>query len=285
MHILHRSLIPKDFTYYRTGSKVFYEYYRDCTNIKTLLTWDNFEFIKAWRMFGNFYSIIAEKLDREPTHAFFRKQWIDHGIIFWSPRRRTEKPKWWISLPKWILKPLLHSSRSAFSVLDQSDYWNKWSPNARAHRRKVHTLITAGKLEIKSITDPYEYLEIYKKTKIKDPYKEYLIWWCERKFIHGTENMRIYMAYVDNMALAGAIFIDEGVTSEYFTSFYHEDSKPYHLGIALMDRWFLDSYQKWVKYCDLDHMVESKNPGGYTKFKESIADYETYFHDMWIKFF
>ena len=58
------------------------------------------------------------------------------------------------------------------------------------------------------------------------------------------ENTRIYVAYIDNKLLAAAIFIDEGVTSEYFTSFYAKESHTYHLGIALMDRWFYDSYKK-----------------------------------------
>ena len=63
-------------------------------------------------------------------------------------------------------------------------------------------------------------------------------------FHDSPEQLRIYIAYVDNIPLAGALFIDEGVTSEYFTSFYAKESHPYHLGVALMDRWFLDSYKK-----------------------------------------
>ena len=88
--------------------------------------------------------------------------------------------------------------------------------------------------------------------------------------------------------MAGALFIDEGVTSEYWASFYHHDSRPFHLGIAIMDRWFLDSYKKSIQYCDLDHMQDEgqlASYAGYTEFKSSIADYDVYFHDMWIKIF
>lgn len=52
------------------------------------------------------------------------------------------------------------------------------------------------------------------------------------------------MITIDGKVLAGAIFIDEDVTSEYFTSFYSRDAYEYHLGIAMMDAWFLDSYEK-----------------------------------------
>ena len=65
-----------------------------------------------------------------------------------------------------------------------------------------------------------------------------------RKLLKDRESgYRIYTASVGGRVLAGAIFIDEGVTSEYWVSFYHRDSHPYHLGIALLDRWFLDSYE------------------------------------------
>ncbi len=100
-----------------------------------------------------------------------------------------------------------------------------------------------GKLRIEKITDPQIYLDIYRKTRVPDPHKEYITGWCEKKFAIGMEGIHIYIAYIDDVPLAGAIFIDEGVTSEYFTSFYSRESHPYHLGIALMDQWFLDSYK------------------------------------------
>lgn len=219
-----------------------------------------------------------------------KKLGIKHGIIFWWPMRMTQKPKWWFRFPRILLQyyEYFHSTRSAFSVLDRADYWNKWSPTARAHRRKILGFIESGKLRIDCITDPQVYLDIYKNVRVPDPNKAYLTQWCQRKFALGTENIRIYIAYIDDAPLAGAIFIDEGVTSEYFTSFYSRESHPYHLWIAIMDRWFLDSYEKWIQYCDLDHMrdrFQSSSYAGYTKFKESIADYDVYFHDMWIKIF
>ena len=54
----------------------------------------------------------------------------------------------------------------------------------------------------------------------------------------------MYVIEVEGRILAGALFIDMGTTSEYWVSSYHRDGYPYHLGIAMMDRWFLDSYKK-----------------------------------------
>lgn len=158
-----------------------------------------------------------------------------------------------------MTRRLLHSSHSAFSLLDRSDYWNKWSPNARAHRRKIQDLIGEKRLQIIQTKDTELFLNIYSHTDIPDPNKDQLIDWLKKSFAISLDDMRIYIAYVDDIPLAGAIFIDEGVTTEYFTSFYHHDSKIYHLGIALMDRWFHDSYEKGMKYCDFDHMYDGRH--------------------------
>lgn len=291
MKTLDRSDIPEDFTYYRSGSRVFYEYYKKYTKMIVFRIGKWYEFIKAWRIIGNIYRVNVEKIDQEPTVEMVRKQGIKHGVIWWWPMHKKEKPKGWFRLPTFLAKENFHSSRSAFSILDREDYWNKWVPSARAHRRKVHGLIEKWVLRIEQTLDMNVYLEAYKKTKVPDPFKSWLIRWSEGvRDLKLEENTRIYVAYIDNKLLAAAIFIDEGVTSEYFTSFYAKESHPYHLGIALMDRWFGDSYKKWIKYCDLDHMHESGqstlgNTKGYTKFKESIVDHDVYFHDMWIKFF
>jgi hypothetical protein len=264
------------------------DYYKEFTKLKIIETGEWSQFIKAGRITEKFYSVIAEKIDIEPSQEFLARYGISHGMVFWMPMRRIEKPKWWLQMPRYFAKNSVHSSRSAFSILDREDYWMKWSPKARAHRRKILEYIKSWKLRIDRISDWYAYLDIYKNMKVPDPFQDFIIKWCEKKFTQWLDNLRIYIAYIDDKPLAGGIFIDDGVTSEYFTSFYHEDSKPYHLGIAMMDRWMFDSYEKWVKYCDLDHMRDnwqSLGYAGYTKFKSSIADYDVYFHDMWVKIF
>lgn len=291
MKTLHRSDIPMDFSYYRTGSKVFFDYYAKYTRTHTVHVDNGFSFMKMGKIFWtNIYSIIAEKIDREPSIRDLHDLWVRHGIIFWWPMRTVSQPKWWFRIPSFFVRylELFHSTRSAFSLLDRPDYWNKWSPKARAHRRKIHELQKMGTLRIERCLDGYTYLDIYRKTRVPDPHKQYLLHMCEKIFSQSMDTIRIYIAYIDDVPLAGWVFIDEWVTSEYFTSFYAQESHPYHLGIALMDRWFLDSYEKWIKYCDLDHMRDSWQSLGYawyTRFKSSIADHDVYFHDMWVKIF
>lgn len=83
MKTLSRSLIPTDFTYYRTGSRVWYDYYRKYTRLIIHRIGSGYEFIKAGRIIGNIYSVIAEKIDIEPTREILEPLGIKHGIIFW----------------------------------------------------------------------------------------------------------------------------------------------------------------------------------------------------------
>jgi hypothetical protein len=250
---------------------------------------ESFEFIGLNQLFWTqAYSILAFRTDAEITPEIAHQLGVKKGIVFWAPKSITLRPKWWYRLPTIFAKMLQHSSRTAFSVLDTPDYWKKWSPKARNHRRKIRGLIEEWTLQLKWSDHLEEYISVYEKTPVPDPYKAYLLHWCRSVSSRPNQKIRILMAYIQGEPLAGAIFIDEGATSEYFTSFYHKDAKPYHLWIAIMDYWFQDSYEKWFKYADLDHMRDrgqSKSLQGYTTFKESIADYDVYFHDIWVRFF
>ncbi len=288
MKTLLRNLIPDDFVYYRTGSRIFREYYRKYSNLIIENVGKGNEFFTAFRSFPGFWSITAEKHDEEITRDQLKAVWISHGIIFWTPLRRIEKPKGWIRMPRWFTKWDIHSSRSAFSILDREDYYNKWSSSARAHRRHVLENISLGKIRIDTTATIEDFLVFYNSTKIHDPHKSFVARMTAKLFQSTQSDYRVYIVYVDDRPLAGAVFIDEWTTSEYWASFYHEDSRPYHLGIAIMDQWFLDSYKNWIQYCDLDHMRDRGQSlwyAWYTKFKESIADYDVYFHDMWIRIF
>jgi hypothetical protein len=102
-------------------------------------------------------------------------------------------------LPRFMCISMLHASRTAFSVLDTPEYWIRWSPQARAHRRKILELQEQGKISIEKCTDPHEFLAIYRTLHLRDPYQPYLIQWCERVFSDANmiKNLRVYLARVD----------------------------------------------------------------------------------------
>jgi hypothetical protein len=288
MKTIHRKDIPEDFIYYRSGSRVFFEYLKSFRSYIISWTQEWKEFFSAVRIFPGWWSVTAEKTDHEVTKEELEKYGIHHGIIWWTPMRNMGKPQWWWRVPKWWMKRDIHSSRSAFAFLDSREYWKKWSPKTRAHRRKVLENIEKGIIKIRRDVWLAEFLELYKNTPVQDSDKSFRLRLTKKLFENTKTDYRIYIIEVDGRSLAGALFIDMGTTSEYYVSWYHRDGYPYHLGIAMMDVWFLDSYEKWIKYCDLDHMRDSWQSLGYawyTKFKESIADHDVYFHDMWVKIF
>lgn len=93
MKTLLRQDIPEDFVYYRTGSRVFYEYCREHFKGIAYRVGTGYGFFRAIRIFGlPFWSIAAEKIDENP-YEYIKNLGIKHGVIFWAPLRKTEKPK------------------------------------------------------------------------------------------------------------------------------------------------------------------------------------------------
>jgi hypothetical protein len=211
-------------------------------------------------------------------------------MIFWAPLRRGVKPKWWIQLPSYFARRILHASHSAFLVLEEGkEYWKKWSSKARNHRKQFLEDVANQNISIKSCSDISAFYSLYKEAQIPDPNKKIHLHWLERIMkTQGMKNIRIYLWYIGEKPIAWAMFLDMGTTSEYFMSFYPPESRKYQFGIGFMDTWMADSQKIWIKYCDLDHMWDSGSPRKqkwYTEFKSGIAEYDIYFHDMWIKIF
>ena len=292
MKNLLRQNIPEDFVYYRTGSEIFYQY------SKKFFWWDIVEvpehspqFLRIERFFWWKWNWIeAEKIDEEPDITLLKSIGYAHGIVFWAPLRRVEKPKWWLRIPSYFARRILHSSHSAFLVLeDGKEYFNKWSSKARNHRKHFLEGGAKGSISIRPSQDINMFYTLYKEAQIGDPNKKIHLQWLERMMqIETMENIRIYLWYIGEKPVAWALFLDMGTTSEYFMSFYPPESRQYQFGIGFMDTWMADSQKLWIQYCDLDHMWDFGSPRKqkwYTEFKSNIAEHDVYFHDMWVKIF
>lgn len=94
-------------------------------------------------------------------------------------------------------------------MLDREDYWNKWSPSARAHRRHVQGNIVSGHIRIDITATIEDFLELYTNTKIHDPHKSFVARMTAKLFQNTELEYRVYIVYVDDRPLAGAVFIDE----------------------------------------------------------------------------
>ncbi len=288
MKPLSSAEIPPDYHYYRSHSKAYFDYVLHSEWWSVVKVEENGEYAYIHHYFWWFFSIAYfEKCDIEPVKELLQKYGMKRGIVLWSGWRKI-KPvgKWWFSLGYLSSHFYHHSTRSAFSVLDILEYYKKWSSKARWHRNNIQKEREAWKISIDTNADLEDFIAVYRNTKIRHKWKAYNIW--RQKYLsknHST-NIRIYTASVDGIILAGAVFLDDHPTSTYLIAFQDNAGKPYHLGLAIIDRWFSESQRLGYKYLDLDHMRDSLDPlsyAGYTRFKSEIADYEVSFRGLWMK--
>lgn len=288
MKILDRSNLPEDYHYYRSHSEGYFHWVSKYfwSNYAIVKEKEGYAFIKHF--LGWFFSIATfEKVDIIPTPELLEKYGMKRWLVYWAgwSQVRPSVPRF-LRVPYPILRSYLHSTRSAFSILDTPEYWKKWSSNARGHRNKLLRMIDEWKIEIKTNATLEEFLEVYESVKTPHPYKKYFI--KRQRFLdkYSNANIRYYIAFVDGVALAGAVFLDDLPTSTYLIAFQDVRGKSYHLGLAIIDRWFAESQELGYKYLDLDHMKDVFDPmsySGYTKFKSEIADYELKWREVWVK--
>ena len=290
MQILPSSKIPEDYHSYRSHSGAFFDYVLHSEWRNTVKIEENGEYAYIHHYIFWLFSIAYfEKCDISPTRELLAKYGMKRGIVLWSWWRVSYPDgKWWMRLGYIFARFYHHSTRSAFVIIDTPDYWQKWSPNARAHRRKIEKEILSWDITLDTETSIELFLEIYKKTKIHHPWKRYNIWRQKYLSKYHKRNIRIYTASVDWVVRAWAIFLDDFPTSTYLIAFQDDRAKRHHLGLALIDRWFLESQKLGYVYLDLDHMRDTLDPlsyAGYTRFKSEIADYEISFREVWMRFF
>jgi lipid II:glycine glycyltransferase (peptidoglycan interpeptide bridge formation enzyme) len=148
-------------------------------------------------------------------------------------------------------------------VIDTPEYYKKWSSNARGHRNKILKEIDAGIITINTEASLEDFLEVYKKTRVRHKWKRYNIWRQKYLSRYNSANIRIYTASLDGVVLAGAVFLDYKPTSTYLIAFQDDRAKKHHLGLALLDRWYLESQKLGYQYLDLDHMRDTLDPLSY----------------------
>ena len=290
MRTLPSSEIPEDYHSYRSHSKAYFDYvmrseWRNITRVE-----EDWEYAYIYHyLFGLFSIAYFEKCDIDPTPVLLRKYGMKRGIVFWSGWK-SEKPsgRWWWNLGYISSHFYHHSTRSAFSILDTPEYWKKWSSSARGHRNRIIREIESGNIRVDTDTSFEEFLEVYRKTKVHHKWKRYNIWRQTYLSENHNANIRIYTASLDWDILSGAVFLDDASTSTYLIAFQDDRAKPYHLWLAIIDRWFAESWKIGYKYLDLDHMRDSLDPlgyAGYTRFKSEIADYDIFTRNLWMKIF
>lgn len=77
--------------------------------------------------------------------------------------------------------------------MDTPEYWDKWSSEARNHRKKFLKNSANGTVRIESSEDMRYFYESYNNADIRDPNKRIHKQWLERMMATGgMQNKRIY---------------------------------------------------------------------------------------------
>jgi hypothetical protein len=137
------------------------------------------------------------------------------------------------------------------------NYAEKWEAKTRSPRKKFLAYQSGGEVSIEMTDDVNIFLEYYRATKTKNPYKNMVERMTQKLFTNTKNTVRIYFGKIRGEIVAGAIFLDCGTTSEYFASFFRETARPYQFGVGMMDRGFSESRARGIRYCDFDHMRDA----------------------------
>ncbi len=287
MQRLARADIPAGYHYYRSHSEAYFSSvveWKDDRGFSTVREEGFYGFVRhfCFRLFSIAY---FEKCDHVPEPASLRKYGFRRGLAFWSGWRRESPGPGWYRLPDYLAWAYHHSTRSAFSVLGP-EYWKKWSPGPRGHRKAIRKSLESGDIRIDTEAPIEDFLAIYGKTKLPHGWKNFLVHRHERLFAERRGNLRTYLASANGKILAGAVFLDDGPTSTYLMAFQDASAKPLHLGLAIIDRWFEESLVRGFEFLDFDHMHDRYDPDsylGYTQFKSGLADYDVRFGGLWMR--
>lgn len=270
---------PKDFYYHRTSAEIYRPYLESCGNITTYTLTNGVQY--GWKkgLFGNsVYVIRQERTDCEPDIEALKKSGVKHAIVSWIPYSRTDIPKWWRRL--WLTD---HFQETSVNILD-AGYQKKWNDRARRALKKWEK----SGAEIRAV-DADTFIDAFSHTRVKHWYKSDYIKNYKRIRAYAPKKVRQWLAYHDGKPVAGLACLDYlDNHSVHFVAFTSREAYPLQAGTGLIDTWFRDSLERWVKYLTFDQLRNPHGPRdqkGYTEFKDNFVEYRLSFPKAYFKMF
>lgn len=283
MKIIPRSEYPKDFYYHRTCAEIYRPYIESCGNITTFDIWNHPQFAwKKWLFWNRVHVIKYERTDIEPNIDKLKEWGVKHAMVTWIPYSRTEVPKWWKKL--WLTD---HFQETSVNLIDK-DYKTKWNDRARRALKKFEK----SWAEVRAV-DADTFIHAFQKSHVKTwNYKliknDYINNY-KRIRSFAPEKVRQWLVYNEWKAIAWLACIDYiDNHSVHFVAFTGTESYPIQWGTALIDTWFKESVEKWIKYITFDQLRNPHGPSDqrwYTEFKENFVEYNLSFPQAYFKMF
>ena len=277
MDVCKRENLPLDHGYYRTISPVYEKYLTTCDLKIQKLNNNKFWWIK--NIFWLFQIAKFERVDEEPNIEELKKNWFKHWIIIWIPYARCKKPNWWRNL--WLNS---HFTTTWFSIIESEFYYKKWKERAIRARKKF---IENKDLKIE-LVDTDRFQKYYKEAKTSQPYKyDFMKYHKTISSFDEKKDIKNLVCFYNWQVVAGLAVINyNNNSSAHLVSFLTQEWKKIQAWTWLIDFWFKNSFNNWLKYINFDHLRDKsmwKDQQWYTDFKENFMDYKVFFTQSYFK--
>ncbi|MDO8493114.1 MAG: hypothetical protein Q7S19_01015 [bacterium] len=220
--------------------------------------------------------ITAMHTDVEPDIEFIRsKSGIKHGLIIWSPWRKTFTDRPWRKL---ILPPLhVKGNGMAFVV---SNYQDKWNQTARRDLKKFER----SGVEMRSVSRE-EFVSGLMTSLQKSSVKSMFKGMIERL---QNAQLHFWLAEKEGKVLSGLAVMDYSNISVHLAAFTSDSEEGTYSGTGLIDHWYQYALKKGIKYLNFGHIRqygETKAWQGYSDFKRKFLDKEIVIRNQYFRFF
>lgn len=272
---------PIDHGYFRSATQAFLKTLKVNDRASTYLMKNGVNFWWRDEMFWPFPRYIFERTEEEPDIKWLKEKygWF-HWLVIWIPVRRKVMPSGW---KKSSYSP--HFSEMGLTYL-QENYWKKWDYKVKGSRRHKFFDIW-WRIELVSND---QYFKYFCEFPDPYPYKDFSINQYKAVARYGWDNLRNYVAFLWDIPVAGLSAYDYGERKQstfHFLVFTRREYYSSQAGTALVDIWFQDSLNMWVKYIDFDRLMKEgwpKTQVGYTVFKHHFIDAHFHF-DAYVRWF
>ncbi len=229
------------------------------------------------RTVGPFVLVKYILTDTEPSLDEVRaKTGSRHGLIYWSPRRKTEIPRYWRRSAKDLF---LHDWRQGFSVV-RSEYQDTWSSRASRNLKSFFSRgahVRPGTVQEYCSALPMSLLPkslrglILAKLKKFDPLA-----------------LRVFLVEYSGEIVGGLCTLPYNISSTHISSFLTPTGKEINAGTGCIDAWYQDALKNGITYLHFGGVWGQRDPKewqGFSEFKRNFIDYEVEFESAYWRWF
>jgi hypothetical protein len=220
--------------------------------------------------------VTAMHTDTPPDIDTIKKETgVKHGVIFWSPWKRSFAEKPW----RKVMLPPIHPKGNGLAYVT-AEYRDRWNQTARRDFKKFKD---AG-VEIRSVNKE-QFLEALMASEQKNSIKSMFKFMIEK--LSGAE-VHYWVALKDGKIVSGLAVMNYDKTSVHLAAFTSEGEEGTYAGTGLIDYWYQYAIKKGIKYLNFGHIRqtgESKAWQGFSDFKKKFIDEEIVIRNQYFRFF